>query len=924
MYNMTSSKNKMDDYLSSFSLSKNKDKNLVCTHTRIGCKDNKIYGGSYHVPDESWSEFMADYYKHVFINKEKEYLTEKQLEEKCPILVDIDFRYKFDVNSRQHTLEHIQDLIQLYLEELKKIFLFDDKHTFPIYIFEKPTINKITDKEITKDGIHMYIGIQMNHQLQCILRERIVSNISTIWSSLPITTDWESVFDEGISKGTTNWQMFGSQKPNHEAYQLKYIIHVSIDPMDNEFITDPVPLQHFDMKKNFTLLSARYSNHPSFELQPEMQRYLENIQNSKKKKPLMLIQSTEQQDEPTIPLHEITDHETLQRAVNQMLKSLKPSEYSLKELHDYTQILPERFYAPGSHLENRKVAFALKNTSERLFLSWVMLRSKASDFDFTTISDLKKQWDYFGNRQDGITKRTILYYAKQYVPDSYKDVKNNTIDFYVEETIKTGTDFDFANVLYQMFKDKYLCSSIVHKRFYVFKDHRWIPDEGESLKLAISTDMYSLYQDKVQEYLKELPKYEDGDPTSISLQGKLRSLALMSKNLKMSNHKSNIMKEAMALFYDKDFIRRMDSNKYLMCFKNGVIDFKSKTFRPGYPQDYISKTTNITLPDLDTFDNEDNKETIKQIEYFMHTLFPSESLNKYMWDHLSSCLIGYKKEHVFNIYRGSGSNGKSILTDFMSQTLGEYKGTVPITLVTEKRNSIGGTSSEVVALKGIRYAVMQEPSKDAIINEGVMKELTGGDPIQARALYCDSEIFEPQFNLVVCTNSLFEIKSNDDGTWRRVKLVDFSSKFVSEGEEHTDDTTFVFKKDKTLKEKLPIWAPIFAAMLVKRAFKNEGEVKDCAEVVAASKKYRQNQDTIAAFIDEMIVPSEGQCFGKQSVNIAFKEWFNSSFGNRRMPKTMELHDAISKKYPRRNKKNQWMDVMIQNEENDYGEEVLDD
>ena len=926
MYNnmLTSTyNNKFNEYLLSFSISKLNEPGIKteCSHTRIGSKEHKVYGGSYSIPDDQWSEFMSRYYDHVFINKHKEHLTERQLVDKCPILVDLDFRYKFDVKERQHTCEHIQDLIQMYLEELKSIFVFTGDKTFPIYIFEKPHINRITDKEITKDGIHMYIGIQMNHQLQCILRERVVKKIGTIWS-LPIINDWDSVYDEGISKGTTNWQMFGSQKPNNEAYQLTYITNVSIDPSDNEFMTIPQSVKSFDLKANFHLLSARYSNHPCFELQPAMIKMLETQSVDKKKKPVLLIQSNDVIDDDNLSIDQITDADSLQRAVNYMLKSLKANEYYIKELHEYTQILPARFYDPGSHLENRKVAFALKNTDERLFISWVMLRSNASDFEYSSIPDLKSKWDYFGTRPEGITKRSIIYFAKQYVPEKYTEVKRNNIDYYIDETIKTATEYDFANVLYQMFKDKYVCSSIIHKKFYVFKDHRWVLDEGNSLRMAISSDMYSLYQDKVQEYLTELPKYEDGDETFIKIQGKMRALVLMSKNLKMTQQKNNIMREAMELFYDKDFIRRMDSNKYLMCFKNGVVDFKNKLIRPGYPQDYITKSTHISIPELDSLDNPENKEMIDQIHYFMHTLFPNESLNRYMWDHLSSCLIGYKKEHVFNIYRGSGSNGKSILTDLMSQTLGEYKGTVPITLVTEKRNTIGGTSSEVIALKGIRYAVMQEPSKDAVINEGVMKELTGGDPIQARALYCDSEIFEPQFNLVVCTNSLFEIKSNDDGTWRRVKLVDFLSKFVSEGEDHTDDTSHVFLKDKTLKEKLPIWAPIFAAILVKRAFKNEGEVVDCAEVVAASKKYRQNQDTIAGFIHEMIVPCEGQYLGKQSVNSAFKEWFQSCFGSRRMPKTSEVHDALNKKYPKKNKKGQWIDIIIQREDNDDGEEIL--
>ena len=59
-----------------------------------------------------------------------------------------------------------------------------------------------------------------------------------------------------------------------------------------------------------------------------------------------------------------------------------------------------------------------------------------------------------------------------------------------------------------------------------------------------------------------------------------------------------------------------------------------------------------------------------------------------------------------------------------------------------------------------------EPSKGDKINEGIMKEITGGDPIQGRALFKDTNIFVPQFKLVVCTNTLFEISSNDDGTWR--------------------------------------------------------------------------------------------------------------------------------------------------------------
>jgi P4 family phage/plasmid primase-like protien len=601
--------------------------------------------------------------------------------------------------------------------------------------------------------------------------------------------------------------------------------------------------------------------------------------------------------------------------------NLKVNEQYIRETHEYTQILPEKYYQPGSHLLNRKVAFALKHTDDRLFLSWVMLRSKASDFDFDTIPSLYNDWKiHFHKRPDGVTRASIMYWAKQDAYEEYKKVKKNTIDQYIEDTIFEAGDWDYAMVLYHLFKDKYVCSSITNKKWYVFNKHRWEKDEGQRLRLAISRELFQLYSDKQNQYLSDAHLYEPSSEEHERIQRKVKKIAEICIKLKKTNDKNNIMREAMEIFFDKDFTKNMDSNPYLMCFTNGVFDFKSKEFRQGYPQDYVTKTTGIPYV---KYNYEENKDISDEIMDFMEKLFPQKDLCKYMWDHLASCLIGIKKEHAFNIYRGSGSNGKSILTDLMTQALGEYKGTVPITLVTSARNNIGGTSSEVMQLKGVRYAVMQEPSKDAIINEGIMKELTGGDPIQARALYCDSEIFIPQFSLVVCTNALFEIRSNDDGTWRRMKLVDFLSKFISEGETHTDDTKHVFLKDKGLKEKLPKWSTVFVSMLVKRACETDGEVKDCSEVVAASNKYRQSQDCITGFIADKIIKDATGSLGKQILNNVFKEWFQMNYGNRKMPKLAEIEEIMIKKFGNRNvKTNKWLGIKIKEEE-EQGDDLDD-
>jgi P4 family phage/plasmid primase-like protien len=869
------------------------------THTRIGDADSKIYGGSYAINSDELPTFYNLYHEHIFVKKQKEFLTEKQIEN-GPILVDLDFRYSYDVNARQHEPEHIRDIIEVYLDEIKEFFIMDSETNFQIFAMEKPHVNRVADKQITKDGIHLIFGIQMDHTMQIMLREKVLKKIGDI-CDLPLTNTWENVLDEGISKGTTNWQLYGSQKPGNEAYALTHIYNIGYND-DSGFDIVEEELQKFDISTNFCKLSVQYTENPKLEINPSiMSEYNERL-SSKPKKAQQIYDSEED-----ISLSDITNKDQLERAMNNILKSLNTSEYNIREIHEYTQILPAKYYEPGSHLLNRQVAFALKNTDDRLFLSWIMLRSKASDFDYDTIPKLYQDWNrHYKVRRDGITKKSIIYWAKQDAYEDYIKVKQNTVDSFIEDTLTGTNEFDLAMVLYQMFKDKYVCSSLVNKQWYIFKNHRWEQDKGMTLRLAISKDMFNEYQKKQQQYMLELPKYEESDDKLKDIQNKIKRLSTVSVLLKKTSDKNNIIREAMELFYDNEFIKNMDANKYLMCFTNGVVDFKQKVFREGYPQDYITKTTNIPYVVLD---EAKHKVQMDQITLFMKQLFPIESLNQYMWEHLSSCLIGTNMNQTFNIYCGSGSNGKSLLTDLMSHTLGEYKGTVPITLVTEKRGNIGGTSSEVMQLKGIRYAVMQEPSKDSKINEGVMKELTGGDPIQGRALYCDSEIFEPQFKLVVCTNSLFEFGSNDDGTWRRIRKCDFVSKFIDEDETYNDDTKYIFPKDKGLKEKLPLWAPIFASMLVNISFSSEGNVKDCDIVLESSNKYRQGQDHISAFVTEMVAKEEGKTIGKRAISQTFQLWFQENNGRRKIPKASELHDYMDKKFGK-SKNNKWENVTI--------------
>lgn len=891
-----------------------KDLNKPSTHTRIPSEEHNVYGGSYHIDKSELPTYYDLYYEHVFNKNNMEHLTESQLPDSGPILIDLDFRYGPEIKTRQHDENNISDIVQEYLLQIKEFLKFEDGSEIEIYIMQKPDVN--IKENLTKDGIHIIIGIHMDKLMKIILREKMLIKLPLVLASFNFTNSYEDIIDVGISKGVTNWPMYGSRKPGNQPYKVEYKLKAIYSEEEDDFnIENSIYLQKNDFKK----LSAQYDKYPRFAINPkfveEYNRRLEMESNPKKKasnniNKISTILNLSYENSSC--LNQITNQEELDLAINLMIDSLNPNEYILKELHDYTQILPEKYYRPGgSHLLNRQVAFGLKNKDDRLFLSWIKLRSKASDFSYSDIPRLYNEWCNFDKKDNGITYRSIIYWAKQDAFEEYENVKKNTIDYYIDNTMFEAGDWDYATVLYYMYKDKFICTNLKNSTWYVFKKHRWEKDDGMSLRKNISTKLFQLYSDKQSQLLQDAQKYEPTDEKHGNIQRKIKQLANICIKFKDSGHKNKIMREASELFFDGEFNKLMDSNPYLLCFENGVYDFKTNEFRQGYPSDYVTKSTGRNYIKYDE-NNLTYAPMYAEIRTFMTQIFPEPELCRYMWDHLAAALIGVKIEQAFNIYKGSGSNGKSILTELMSLGLGDYKGTVPVNLITDKRSAIGGTTSEIIALKGVRYAVMQELSAGAVLNEGIMKEITSAtEPLQGRALWCESETFVPQFSLVVCTNVLPKIKSYEDGTWRRMKVAEFMSKFISDGEIHYHDNNYVFPKDKTLKEKLPIWAPVFIGMLVDIASKTMGEVIDCPQVVASSNKYRESQDCLSKFINANIIKESGSSVKKTEINAAFKNWFNDNYGSERMPRLSELDELMTRKFgPINNKTNKWMNIKI--------------
>ena len=898
---MKSEYNNLKDFLIKH---KTKDKTKI-THTRIGNESANIFGGCYNITGESKKIFNKLYYNEVIKNNKLEYLTEKQ-KENGVIAIDFDFRYSSDVDERLHTEDEVKAIIDLYITKLDTLIHLNK--IFNIFVFEKPNVNEVGD--VTKDGIHIIIGISLDDRLKVMLRNLVLEEIENEVSELSdkLDNEWSSIIDEGVCIGKTNWQLYGSRKPNHEAYKLSYHYNCSYDNNINEWEYEDVDVLKFDYANKLNELSVQHE-YDSCMIREEVEKDLKNKQ-TKKPKLLKFKNGNE-----IINYSEIDSEEKLDKAIDKLLDMAEANvnEYKLKEIHDYTMILPEKYYGPGSYDKWIRVGWALRNTNYKLYITWLKLSSKSKSFKWSDASELWRRWNEFNpTNDDGLTDKSIYFWARQDATEEYEKRKKHHIKFYIDATIETKSDYDKANVLYQWYKDRFICVSIKTNSWYEYREQRWFEiDSGITLRNLISTDVFELYFLEIKEMSNKMHGVDPDGPEYAKLFARNKSLVEIAHTLKKTDKKNNIMREARDLFYVKDFMNLLDSKNNLLCFNNGVIDFNEKIFRKGIPEDYTSKCTNIDYIPLD--DNK-HKENIDEINLFMYQLFPNDELRKYMWEHLASVLIGKNDNQTFNIYTGRGRNGKSKLVELMSLILGDYKATVPITLITQKRNSIGSTSSEIVQLMGVRYAVMQEPSVGDSINEGIMKEITGGDPIQGRALFKDSVTFVPQFKLVVCTNHLFDIKSNDDGTWRRIRVCDFVSLFTENPVDGEEDKPYQFKVDKYIDRKFEQWKCVFMSMLVEKAMETQGEVKDCDIVCAKSQLYRETQDHFAEFVrDNVKIQAEGVILTQKELKDNFNEWWKLNYGGS-PPNGKGLFDFMNKKFGKFVKGEGWKGVSLDDDE----------
>ena len=378
-------------------------------------------------------DFVARYFDHVFVKGKSEYLTEKQLVEDAPLAVDIDMRYETDIEERQHTKEHIVDAIDIYAKIMSQICDVEDGQQIEVFVMEKSTVNRLDTK--TKDGIHMIFGVGLHRAAHVLIRDKVMPQLKEIWDDLPLTNTVDDLIDEGITRGTVNWQLYGSKKPNQGTYLIKYHFMLVWGSNKEMWEIEEKDIETFNTKKYLPKLSVRCTEFPKLSIKTAYQETIEKLKtnlNKKRKSSKMIVKASK-----SVELKDITSMVKLDELVTQMLDTIEqtPMDYELKETHQFVMILPDKYWGPGSYSKWIRVGWALKNTSLKLLPTWLKFSSKSKEFTFADIPSLIEMWNKFDyENPDGLTTRSIMYWAKNDNKIEYNIVRQETISHYIEKT----------------------------------------------------------------------------------------------------------------------------------------------------------------------------------------------------------------------------------------------------------------------------------------------------------------------------------------------------------------------------------------------------------------------------------------------------------------------------------------------------------
>ena len=535
-----------------------------------------------------------------------------------------------------------------------------------------------------------------------------------------------------------------------------------------------------------------------------------------------------------------------------------------------------------------ELGFCLHNISHELLKEWINFSKRSTKF---IEGECDKEWKKFKN--DGLTIASLHRWSRTDNIERYNELihDHNRIDLLRSLSC---TDYDCGKVIFNKYKYTYVCLDPSKHVWLHYSGHYWKSIKIEKLKDEISDEITCEYVRLMNFFNKKLLSCED-EKQAEETKEKIKNCKKMIKNCKTTSFKKNLITESSYKFHTeifRDFYKLENSKPHLIAFENGVYDLDKLELRDGRPDDYITFTTGIDYVPYNAHDDH-----VKRIESFLNKVLVDHDLHDYVMTLLASFLHGSNIDQKFHIWTGTGSNGKSKLVEFYQNTLNDYASKCNVSLLTSKRSSSNAASPDKIKLKGRRFVYTQEPDSGDQINAGLMKELTGGDTIDARALYNNDLIeFVPQFNMVLCCNDLPSVPSSDQGTWRRMRTVPFKTKFIKNPD--PDDKYQMKKEDVTfLQHKESRQAFMSIIMEYYKKYTDTKEIDEPDVVMESSRSYEKESNKALEYVDEQLIQHDKDAYlNISSLYSHFKSWVKDNHNLKVIPNRKQLKFEVEKKF----------------------------
>jgi putative DNA primase/helicase len=342
----------------------------------------------------------------------------------------------------------------------------------------------------------------------------------------------------------------------------------------------------------------------------------------------------------------------------------------------------------------------------------------------------------------------------------------------------------------------------------------------------------------------------------------------------------------------------LDRDPWLLNVLNGTIDLRTGELRPHSAEDGITKLCRCRF---------DPDARAPRFERFLREVFGGDqTIVDYLQRLGGYSLTGITDEHVIAFCWGGGRNGKTTLFEILRTILGDYARAGSMDLIVARRTSSldNLTATNLADLQGMRLVTVEELPQSARLDEGLVKNATGGGVINACRKYQNPITFSPTHKLLVATNHRPVISGTDEGIWRRVHLLPFECEFLlsHEAKELGLDPLRLpqgkYVADPRLKDALVRGeASGILAWLVRGARSWRERGTDPPEIVrAAVRSYRRDEDLLGRFLEECctIAPHRSSIQVRSTELREALGRYMLEAGSRRTPSNNELAERLKR------------------------------